>query len=276
MGLLDFLSSREKKISNQKLETDISKLCDELTTGIIELSDKAKKLNELKDKYKNSHSELQNSSTKPDSVVANPPASKSIFSNFFGSDEDEAPPPPSPNQPPPDVNSPPAVDNIDGTNSPSAAPDASTALLTSSEQPIGASEDIYNPGESTWSSSDTPPPPPSEASTAPLASSDKSIEPMGASEGIYNTDGDIPPPSSDISPLETLQAPASPGGLEDSSTVRGGKNMKKSKRSKKTIRKTDKKSNKVTKKQKVNNTDDKARSQGLAQAKLQAQGQSMI
>ena len=60
----------------------------------------------------------------------------------------------------------------------------------------------------------------------------------------------------------------------------GGKNRKKSKRSKKTIRNSDKKSNKVTKKQKTNTADSgdsgdsKAKAQGLAQALLQAQGQS--
>jgi hypothetical protein len=64
---------------------------------------------------------------------------------------------------------------------------------------------------------------------------------------------------------------------ESSAISTGGKNRKKSKRSKKTIRKSDKTLNKVTKKQKINNADSadtKAKSQGLAQALLEAQGQS--
>jgi hypothetical protein len=61
-------------------------------------------------------------------------------------------------------------------------------------------------------------------------------------------------------------------------SIIGGKNRKKSKRSKQTIRKNYKKSNRATKKQKVNinnaDPDAQARSQGLAQALLQSQGQS--
>ena len=241
MDFLGGLLGRQKKVTNQKLSDDISKLCEELATGIIELSDKAKKINELKEKYKNSQSELENSSTNPGSVIAKPASSKGFLSTVFGSEENEAPPPPPPpppsNQPPLDVNSPEAVDNIEPESL-------------------------------------------STASIAPLPSSEKSIEPMGALEGIYNpgvSTGDIPP-SSDISPLETLPAPkySIDDDRDDSSTTIGGKNRKKSKRSKKTIRKTDKKSNRVTKKQKVNNADEKARAQGLAQARLQGQGQSLV
>ena len=262
MSLFAGLGDIERNVRNKRLLDDISKLSQDIKASITELSDKAQKLNELTDQYKESQSESKTNSNSGEKVESKPSGITGFISSLFSSKPE---PPSDASSPPPEPVPEAAVDNIDDTNSPSAASEESTAPLASSEQPIGASEDIYIPDESTGSSSDTPPPP--------------AIEPMGASEGIYNpgvSTGDIQLPSSDISPLETLQAPVSPDGLEDSSTVRGGKNMKKSKRSKKTIRKTDKKSNRVTKKQKVNNADDKERAKGLIQARLQSQGQSIV
>ena len=63
MGLLGFLNSTRDKVKNERLEAEISKVCEELTNGIIELSEKAKKLNELKEQYNKSSSELQASAT---------------------------------------------------------------------------------------------------------------------------------------------------------------------------------------------------------------------
>ena len=89
MGLFDFLSSREKKVSNQKLEANISKLCEELTTGIIQLSEKAKQLNELKDKYNQFQSEAQTTDASSETVATKPVEEKSFLSNLFGSSEDK-------------------------------------------------------------------------------------------------------------------------------------------------------------------------------------------
>jgi hypothetical protein len=309
MGLLDFLSSREKKVSNQKLEADISKLCDELTAGIIELSNKANKINELKEKYKQSQSELENSSTNPDSAAASPKASKSIFSSWFGSDED-VPPPPS-NQPQHDVNSlaPAAVDNIDA-NSLSAA---STAQLASPAQAIdqsAISQDItpQSPLKDSNSSSDN-----SLAMGSDMFSSSSDSIQQQPLEAAPPASPALPPASPALPPASSALPPASPelppqspepiaqdaatlspeqqpqqlqqqpkqpqqnnGEQDNLASILGGKNKKKSKRSKQTIRKTDKKSNSVTQKHKNNNTADKAKAQGLAQAMLQAQGQSLV
>jgi hypothetical protein len=79
MGLFDFLSSREKKVSNQKLEANISKLCEELTTGIIQLSEKAKQLNELKDKYNQFQSEAQTTGASSETAATKPAEEKSLY-----------------------------------------------------------------------------------------------------------------------------------------------------------------------------------------------------
>ena len=313
MGLLDFLSSREKKVTNQKLADDISKLCDELTTGIIELSNKANKINELKEKYKQSQSELENSSTNPDSAAASPKASKSIFSSWFGSDEDVPPPPL--DQPQHDVNSlaPAAVDNIDA-NSLSAA---STAQLASPAQTIdqsaitpqtplkdynSSSDNSLSVGSDMFSSSSSdsiqqqpleaaspasPALPPASPALPPASPALPALPP--ASPELPPASPALPPPSLEpiaqdaatLSPEQQIVKPQQPqqnknDEQDNLASILGGKNKKKSKRSKQTIRKTDKKSNSVTQKHKNNNSTDKARAQGLAQAKLQAQGQSMI
>ena len=79
MDFFSFLSSREKKVSNAKLEANISKLCEELTTGIIQLSDKAKQLNELKDKYNQMQSEVQTTGAPGETSPTKPVKEKSLF-----------------------------------------------------------------------------------------------------------------------------------------------------------------------------------------------------
>ena len=100
MGLLGFLNSTRDKVKNERLEAEISKVCEELTNGIIELSEKAKKLNELKEQYNKSSSELQASATSDEN--SKPVENKSFFSNLLslsGLSGDNktpaAPPPPS-------------------------------------------------------------------------------------------------------------------------------------------------------------------------------------
>jgi len=311
MGLLDFLSSREKKVSNQKLEANISKLCEELTTGIIQLSDKAKQLNELKDKYNQMQSEVQ---TTGESSPTKPVKEKSLFSTLFGSSQDDTPPASPTAQPAPDNNN-----NSDMLSA------ASTASPESLEQQQAQSSAIDQPLKDV-SQADTsqapslPPPPPPQPS--PVGSD--AMQPFPATPDAalqipppdYNNissspfDSDamqpVPAPAATPdaaaapSPEEALQNPTMPlvqlpppppppppppfppiAQDPDKSTIStGGKNRKKSKRSKKTIRKSDKTLNKVTKKQKINNADSgdsgdsKAKVQGLSQALLQAQGQA--
>ena len=88
MNLGSFISplfKQSKKVSDEKIQNDITKLCEELTNGIIELSDKAKKINELKDKYSKSQSESQTE----ESDASEKPEEKKTgwFSGFFSSNE---------------------------------------------------------------------------------------------------------------------------------------------------------------------------------------------
>jgi hypothetical protein len=137
MGLFDFLSSREKKVSNQKLEANISKLCEELTTGIIQLSEKAKQLNELKDKYNQFQSEAQTTDASNETVATKPVEEKSFLSNLFGSSEDKVTPDSPATQPIPDNNLQTSEDNIN-PDMLSAASTASPeqAQISSIDQPL--------------------------------------------------------------------------------------------------------------------------------------------
>ena len=287
MGFLDTLLGRQQKVTNQKLADDISNLCEELTSGIIELSNKANKINELKEKYNKSQSELEASSTNPNSAASNPKEGKSILSGLFGSDDDDVPPAAAAaatNQPQPDVNSPTTGDNIDADSLSSA----STAQLASPGNKIDKpfSSDLSQRSDIFSSSSPSldlnnqapeasivpPPPPPPEASIVPPPP--PAAQPEASAISL---DSLQPPPDQQI-----VQVPREQDKLLASSDIgigMGGKNRKKSKRSKQTIRKANKNSNRVTKKQKntsttTTTTDNKANTQGLAQALLQAQGQA--
>lgn len=289
MGLFDFLSSREKKVSNQKLEANISKLCEELTTGIIQLSEKAKQLNELKDKYNQFQSEAQTTGASSETVETKPVKEKSLFSNLFGLSEDEAPPASTTTQPIP------IPDNNLQTSKDNINPDMLSAASTvSPEQAQSSPTDQPFKDVSQTDTSQTPPPDYNSISSIPIgsdafssSSSDAMQQPVPAPAATPDAAAapSLLSPSLDAA-LQTpqmLQEQPKPPTEQDPDEAPinvGGKNRKKSKRSKKTIRNSDKKSNKVTKKQKTNTADSgdsgdsKAKAQGLAQALLQAQGQS--
>ena len=299
MCLFDFLSSREKKVSNQKLEANISKLCEELTTGIIQLSEKAKQLNELKDKYNQFQSEAQTTGASSETVETKPVKEKSLFSNLFGLSEDEAPPASTTTQPIPI----PIPDNNLQTSQGNINPDMLSAASTVSleqSQAQSQSQSQSSPTDqpfkdvSQTDTSQTPPPDYNSISSIPIgsdafssSSSDAMQQPVPAPAATPDAAAapSLVSPSLDAA-LQTpqmLQEQPKPPTEQDPDEAPinvGGKNRKKSKRSKKTIRNSDKKSNKVTKKQKTNTADSgdsgdsKAKAQGLAQALLQAQGQS--
>lgn len=298
MDFLGFLSSREKKVSNQKLEANISKLCEELSTGIIQLSDKAKQLNELKDKYNKMQSEVQ---TTGESSPTKPVKEKSLFSNWFGSSEDDTPPPSPTTKPIPDNN----LQTSEDTINPDMLSAASTASAASTEQAQSQPQAQAQPQSSLTdqpfkdvSQTDNPQTPPPDYNSISSSSIGSDAFSSSSSSDAMQQPVPVPAatpaaaaaasPSLDAALQNTMppqaQAPApepAPAPIEEeqgkSAISIGGKNRKKSKRSKKTIRKSAKKLNKVTKKQKSNNTDSsdtKAKSQGLAQALLQSQGQS--
>ena len=83
-SLLSPLFEQSKKVADKKIQNDISTLCEELTSGIIDLSEKAKRLNELKEKYAKSQSESQ---TEESDASEKPEEKKSWFSGLFGSNE---------------------------------------------------------------------------------------------------------------------------------------------------------------------------------------------
>ena len=312
MGLFDFLSSREKKVSNQKLEANISKLCEELTTGIIQLSEKAKQLNELKDKYNKVQSEAQTTGASSETVATKPVKEKSLFSSLFGSSQDDTPPASPTTEQAPDDKEQPAEDNIN-SDMLSAAATASPEQAQSSsiDQPLKdisqadtpqasapSSPSDYNSitsssvgSDATKSLPETPnaalelPPPDYNNISNNSLGSDAMQQPVPVPAATQNAVA-APSPSQEDA-LQNLMVPQAQGQAQaqeqaqDKSAINiGGKNRKKSKRSNKTIRRSNKKLNKVTKKQKINNADSgnsgdsNAKSQGLAQALLHAQGES--
>jgi len=284
MSFFGFLSSRESKVKNERLEAEISKVCEELTNGIIELSEKAKQLNELKEKYNKSSSEIQASATQGES--SKPAESKSFFSNLFGSSDNEkapAVPPASPastpdvsntlseetnpkeNVPAPDVS-----DVSDGLSQASAISAASTAPPEQSaipESPFSSLSDaapVVKPNDS----SDTFSLPSPTNNEAQQESSAFASEPISVPTADLST---LP-----IKPLEDDADPTNAAPTDDTNNEQpkiGGKNKKKSKRFKKTISNSTKKPRNSTKKKKVKYDDTKAQPQGLAQAFLQAHGQ---
>jgi hypothetical protein len=259
MSFFSFLSSRESKVKNERLEAEISKVCEDLTNGIIELSEKAKKLNELKEKYNKSSSELQKSATSDQS--SKPAEKKSFFSALFPSSEDDGTPV-NPAAPPPTPNVSESLDaetnNVDNVPAPDA-PDA----------PFDLSQ------ESALSDASTVVP------EKPLSSFESLSEAAPVSNEVLQK-GSLSLPASppalvpDSVPKSLVQQQA-PGVEGDDtakeSSIIGGKNKKKSKRSKKTISNSTKKPNNSPKTKKVKYDDAKARSQGLAQAQAQAQAQ---
>ena len=298
MDFFSFLSSREKKVSNAKLEANISKLCEELTTGIIQLSEKAKQLNELKDKYNQFQSEAQTTDASSETVATKPVEEKSFLSNLFGSSEDKVTTTSPATQPIPI----PIPDNNLQTSQDNINPDMLSAASTVSLEQSQAQSQAQSQSSLTdqpfkdVSQADTPQTPPpaynsissipigSDAFSSSSSSSDAMQQPVPAPAATPDAAA-APSPSLDaaLQTSQMLQGQPKPPTVQDpdeASINIGGKNRKKSKRSKKTIRNSDKKSNKVTKKQKTNTADSgdsgdsKAKAQGLAQALLQAQGQS--
>ncbi len=322
MEIFRTLGRKQKEVQIQKLKDDISKLSEELTTGIIDLSEKATKLNELRETYKNSESEIQNDSESDENEPKKPSVLTSFFSNIFRSNEPEAAAEtPKTIQPQQDISSSANSDYVD-PESQSAQSEASTAQIPLSSPPSETQIDKpfssdFSQGSDMFSSSSPslavnnpvpdasaiPPPPPSPPSPpSPDASAIPPPPPSPPSPPSPDASA-IPPPPSPPSPpspdasalsLDSLQSPPDQQviqkpqkqpnkgddfGKYDIPPNIGGKNRKKSKRSKQTIRKTNKNSNRVTKKQKnttttTTTTDNKAHAQGLAQALLQAQGQS--
>lgn len=275
MDLLRALGRKDKEVQTQKLKDDITKLSEELTTGIIELSDKAKKLNELKDKYKQVQSEVE---------TTKPVKGKSFLSNLLGLSEDDDPPASPTNQPIYDDN----LQESEGNINPDMLSAASTEQaqsqsptadqsFTDVSQTVTSNEPLrdYNSISSNSVGSDAMQTVQAPAATpaatpnaAAAASSPAAVAPAAPAAAAVAAAAVAPA----AAPLQTPQHDE-----YDSTINMGGKNRKKSKRSKKTIRKSAKKLNNVTKKQKSNNVysgDDKAHAQGLAQALLEAQGQS--
>ena len=300
MSFFSFLSSRESKVKNERLEAEISKVCEDLTNGIIELSEKAKKLNELKEKYNKTTSEIQTSAT-PDETNKGTENKKSFFSNLFGSSNDDDAAPAAPPASTPDVSNTlpeetnpeknmPAPDVTDELSQESAISAASTAPPEQPpvpDSPFSSLSDasaLIKPNDSSNDSSlksdDSSVGNSSDTFSLSSPTNDDVLQqepPVPASEPISvpNSLNDqmIPIPTADLQnkPIEGDAAPANNATNEPPKI--GGK-KKKSKRSKKTISNSTKKPRNSTKTKKVRYDDAKARSQGLAQAFLQAHGQT--
>lgn len=302
MGLLGFLNSTRDKVQNERLEAEISKVCEELTNGIIELSEKAKKLNELKEQYNKSSSELQASATSDQN--SKPAENKSFFSNLLslsglsGDNKTPAAPPPTPNVSETidaEANS---NDNISQPDElPDGLPDESSMSAASTVVPEKPSSSFESLSEAPSVDDKQPNTPFSSNDSSSSSSSDmfspSSDEVLPAP--VPNSLGEPPVPAPAPAPApapvlnslsEQQQAPGveADGMADDKDTSEppkiGGK-KKRSKRSKKTISNSTKKPRNLTKKKKNVSDDNTAmqqgqlhkQAQGLAQAFLQAHGQ---
>ena len=223
MGLLDFLSSREKKVSNQKLEANISKLCEELTTGIIQLSDKAKQLNELKDKYNQFQSEAQTTDASSETAPTKPVKEKSLFSTLFGSSKDDTPPASPTTQQAPDNNLQTSEDNIN--------PDMLSAASTASPEQAQSSS-IDQPLKD-FSQTDTPqapaplppPPPPTLPDNNNISSSSVDSDAMQPA-AVPDATQQLPPPLPDYNNIssnpfgsDTMQPVPAPAATPDAAVA---------------------------------------------------------
>ena len=260
---MSFLGDIERNVRNKRLLDDISKLSQGITASIAELSDKAQKLNELTDQYKQSLSEIETDSNTGEKAESKPSGIKGFFSSIFGSSENKV----STTTPLSDANSPAAVDNIDADS----LSEASTLQPESSEQAIeqpGISSDNNTNAPPTssdmFSSSLTQPPSPplpSLPSQPPLESAPPSplLPPALLPESVADDEQTVSSEQQDQQDQQQQQIQNNNnnlGNLDDSSTTSvGGKSRKKSKRSKKTIRKNHKKSKNATKTQKNDNSD---------------------
>ena len=113
-NLFKFISDKQKNVSQANIEKEISRLCEKLTTGVTELAETAKKINELKEKYSKASEMPDDTNTNPVNNSENEntqPKEKdsgtdigSIVSSFFKSPPKEEPVPPIP--PTPNVESP--------------------------------------------------------------------------------------------------------------------------------------------------------------------------
>ena len=294
MGLFSLLSSRESVVKNERLEAEISKVCEELTNGIIELSEKAKKLNELKEQYNKSSSELQASATSDQN--SKPAENKSFFSNLLslsglsGDNKTPSAPPPTPN----------VSENIDAdanSDDSISQPDELPNGLPNESSMSAASTVVPEMPSSSFESLSEAPSVDDKQPNTPFSSNDSS---SSSSSDMFSPTSDkvlpAPVPNSLGEPPVPAPVPASPpalvpdsipkslvqqqapgvegGDTAKESSIVGGKNKKKSKRSKKTISNSTKKPSNPTKTKKVRYNDARARSQGLAQAFLQAHGQT--
>ena len=286
MSFFSFLSSRESKVKNERLEAEISKVCEDLTNGIIELSEKAKKLNELKEKYNKTTSEIQTSAT-PDETNKGTENNKSFFSNLFGSSNDDAAPaaPPASPASTPDVsNAIPAPDVPGELSQESAMSAASTAppeQPSVPDSPFSSLSDasaLIKPNDSSLKSDESSVSNSSDTFSLSSPTNDDVLQQessVPASEPISVPDSlnDQMIPNADLQ-NKPIEGDAAPTDNATSEPAKVGGKKKKSKRSKKTISNSTKKPSNSTKTKKVRYDDAKARSQGLAQAFLQAHGQT--
>ena len=280
MSFFGFLSSRESKVKNERLEAEISKVCEDLTNGIIELSEKAKKLNELKEKYNKTTSEIQASAT-PDENIKGTENNKSFFSNLFGSSNhgDAAP-----------ASTPDVSDTLPEETNPDKnipAPDVPAEHPPVPEKPSSSFESLSEAA----SVADQPP-------NKPFSSNDGSSDIFSPPSDEVLQEGSLSLPASPPALVPAL-VPASPTasppapvpnslgaqqpapGVEagnnavpdDDDSMKIGGKKKRSKRSKKTISNSHKKPRNLTKKKKNVSDNTTAQAQGLAQTLLQAHAQ---
>jgi len=251
VGFFDFFTNREKTVKHKTIKTEISKLCEKLMDGIIDLSEIANKMKDLKEQLKNIPEDESES----------------------GSDSDNT-----------DKNSPPSIAQKDDINSGTTAPPVSSNSSSASPTPNNddkgflanfnifgskkaepaAEPDKPNPEPATEPEKQNPEPP-AEPEKKQEVSNVSSESPLPRPDAVMpNKDLAVAAAATPVNPNNYTDYLATGGpNPEYEKNIRGGKDKK---RRKKTKHANPSSSGKRTKKQKHNTVSNEAQAQAQAQA----------
>ena len=271
MDLFNKIQQQQQTVSNKKTQDEITKLYEDIRSSIIELSEKAKKIDELKNKSAESQSPTESGETtdKNESGGFWSGISSGIssgVSKLFSSNKNADTPPP--------VNLPEELEESKQVSSITDGSPAMSAVSAMSESPVTSAVSAVSESPDTSAMSAMSGSPVTSAmSGSPVTSED--FLPSGTSS---STSSNAIPPLDSLSgkkldPLDIPPAtpPTSTTIMGEGNPFNGGKKIKKSRKSRKsrkprqTKHKKYKTSNRVTKKKTIDNSDNTAQAQSQAQ-----------
>ena len=272
MDLFNKIQQQQQTVSNKKTQDEITKLYEDIRSSIIELSEKAKKIDELQNKSAESQSPTESGETtdKNESGGFWSGISSGIssgVSKLFSSNKNADTPPP--------VNLPEELEESKQVSSITDGSPAMSAVSAMSESPVTSAVSAVSESPDTSAMSAMSGSPVTSAmSGSPVTSED--FLPSGTSS---STSSNAIPPLDSLSgkkldPLDIPPAtpPTSTTIMGEGNPFNGGKKIKKSRKSRKsrkprqTKHKKYKTSNRVTKKKTIDNSDNTAQAQAQAQA----------